>query len=124
LLGTFAGLALLLAAVGTYGVLSYMVTERRREIGIRMALGAARSGVIALVMRQGLMATAIGIVLGVAGAAAANRLMSTLLFGVRPTDLPTFAGVIVVITVVAAAASWLPAWRASKLDPNVVLKAD
>jgi predicted permease len=124
LLGTFAGLALLLAAVGTYGVLSYMVTERRREIGIRMALGAARSSVIALVMRQGLTAAAIGIVLGVAGAAAANRLISTLLFGVRPTDLVTFAGVIVTIAMVAAAASWLPAWRASRLDPNVVLRAD
>jgi predicted permease len=124
LLGTFAGLALLLAAVGTYGVLSYMVTERRREIGIRMALGAARSSVIALVMRQGLTAAAIGIVLGVAAAAVANRLMSTLLFGVRPTDLMTFAGVILTIAVVAAAASWLPAWRASRLDPNVVLRAD
>ena len=95
LLGAFAGLALLLAAVGTYGVLSYMVTERRREIGIRMALGAARRSVIGLVMKQGLQATVIGVVVGVAGAFGVNRLMATLLFGVRPTDPATFAAVIV-----------------------------
>ena len=122
LLGAFAGLALLLAAVGTYGVLSYMVTERRREIGIRMALGAARSSVIGLVMKQGLQATVIGVVVGLAGALAVNRLMATLLFGVRPTDPATFAAVIATITLVAAIACWLPAWRASRLDPNVVLR--
>jgi predicted permease len=124
LLAAFAGLALLLAAVGTYGVLSYMVTERRREIGIRMALGAARSSVIALVMRQGLQATVIGVVVGVAGSVGVNRLMVTLLFGVRPTEPRTFAAVILMITLVAAIACWLPAWRASRLDPNAVLRAD
>ena len=124
LLSAFAGLALLLAAVGTYGVLSYMVTERRREIGIRMALGAARPSVIGLVMKQGLQATVIGVVVGVAGAVGVNRLMATLLFGVRPTDPATFAAVISTITLVAAIACWLPAWRASRLDPNVVLRAD
>src|SRR5216110_4061308 len=82
LLGAFAGLALLLAAIGTYGVLSYMVTERRREIGIRVALGAARSHVLTQVMKQGLQATVIGVVVGVAGAFAANRMMASLLFGV------------------------------------------
>ena len=86
LLGGFAGLALLLAAIGTYGVLSYMVAERRREIGIRMALGADQGSVLAQVMKQGLMLTAVGIVVGLAGAFALNRLIASLLFGVQPTD--------------------------------------
>ncbi len=120
LLSAFAGLALLLGAVGTYGVLSYMVTERRREIGIRMALGAARSSVIALVMKEGLVATVIGIAVGVAGAFAVSRLIATFLFGVRPTDPSTFAAVILTMSVVATVACWLPAWRASRVDPNVV----
>jgi putative ABC transport system permease protein len=124
LLGAFAGLALLLAAVGTYGVLSYMVTERRREIGVRMALGASRSSVIRLVMKQGLQATVIGVIVGVAGAFAANRMIASLLFGVQPTDAATMAAVIATISTVAAVACWLPGWRASRLDPNVVLKAD
>jgi predicted permease len=124
LLGAFAALALLLAAVGTYGVLAYMVTERSREIGIRMALGAARSSVIALVMKQGLVTATTGVILGVAGALAANRLMTSLLFGVRPNDAITIAGVVATLMFVAAIACWLPAWRASRVDPNVVLRAD
>jgi predicted permease len=124
LLGTFAGLALLLAAVGTYGVLSYMAMERRREIGIRLALGAGRSGVLALVVKQGLQLTIIGVVAGLAGALGLNRLIASVLFGVQPTDPTTLAAVITTITLVAAGACWLPAWRASRLDPNVVLKAD
>jgi putative ABC transport system permease protein len=124
LLGAFAGLALLLAAVGTYGVLSYMVTERRREIGVRIALGASRSSVIGLVMKQGLHATVIGVIVGVAGAFATNRMIASLLFGVHPTDAATMAAVIATISTVAAVACWLPGWRASRLDPNVVLRAD
>jgi predicted permease len=124
LLGAFAGLALLLAAVGTYGVLSYMATERRREIGIRIALGAGRSSVLALVVKQGLQLTIIGVVVGLAGALGLNRLIASVLFGVQPTDPTTLAAVIMTITLVAAGACWLPAWRASRLDPNVVLKAD
>ncbi len=122
LLGAFAGLALLLAAIGTYGVLSYMVTERRREVGIRIALGAARSHVLTQILKQGLQVTALGVTIGLAGALALNRLIASLLFGVQPTDMMTIAFVIATITAVAVVASWLPAWRASRLDPNVVLR--
>jgi putative ABC transport system permease protein len=124
LLGGFAGLALLLAAIGTYGVLSYMVAERRREIGIRMALGAAQSSVLSQVMKQGLVLTGVGIVVGLAGAFGLNRLIAALLFGVQPTDPITIGAVVATITLVALVACWLPAWRASKLDPNIVLRQD
>jgi putative ABC transport system permease protein len=99
-----------------------MVTERRREIGIRVALGAARSHVLTQIMKQGLQVTAIGVTIGLAGALAVNRLIASLLFGVQPTDTVTIAFVIATITAVAVVASWLPAWRASRLDPNVVLR--
>ena len=89
-----------------------------------MALGASRSSVIGLVMRQGLQATAIGVIVGVGGAFAANRMIASLLFGVQPSDAGTMAGVIATISTVAAVACWLPGWRASRLDPNAVLKAD
>jgi len=121
LLGAFAALALLLAAVGTYGVLSCLVTERRREVGIRIALGARRTNVFALVMGQGLQLTTIGIALGVAGAFALNRLIASVLFGVRPTDVATLAVVIATITLVSTIACGLPAWRAARLDPNTML---
>jgi predicted permease len=124
LLGGFAGLALLLAAIGTYGVLSYMVAERRREIGIRMALGADQGSVLAQIMKQGLMLTTVGVVAGLAGAFALNRLIASLLFGVQPTDTTTMVGVVATITVVAAVACLLPAWRASRVDPIVVLRDD
>jgi ABC-type antimicrobial peptide transport system permease subunit len=124
LLGAIAGLALLLAAIGTYGVLSYMVAERRREIGIRMALGADQGRVLALVMKQGLLLTTVGIVAGLAGAFALNRLIASLLFGVQPTDPATIVAVVGTIALVAAAACWIPAWRASRVDPNVVLRED
>ncbi len=121
LLGAFAGLALLLAAIGTYGVLSYMVAERRREIGIRMALGADQGSVLAQVMKQGLVLTTVGVIVGLAGAFALNRLIASLLYGVQPTDPTTIVAVVATITLVAAVACWIPAWRASRLDPNVVL---
>jgi predicted permease len=124
LLAAFGGLALLLAAIGTYGLLSYMVGERRREIGIRVALGAARSGVLAMVMKQGLQLAGVGLVAGLAGAIALNQLISSLLFGVEPTDAETLSAVVLTIALVAAVACWLPAWRASRLDPNVVLRAE
>jgi putative ABC transport system permease protein len=124
LIGAFAGLALLLAAIGTYGVLSYMVAERRREIGIRLALGADHSRVMGQIMKQGLVLTAVGLVVGLGGALGLNRLIASLLFGVQPTDAMTMVGVIATITLVAAVACWVPAWRASRLDPNVVLRED
>jgi predicted permease len=118
----FAGLALLLAAIGTYGVLSYMVTQHRREIGIRMALGAERALVLRTVMGHGLKLTCIGLVAGLAAALVLTRLMETLLFEVRPNDPATLAGVAAIITAVAAAASLVPAFRATRVDPIVALK--
>jgi predicted permease len=124
LLAVFGALALLLAAIGTYGVLSFMVAERRREIGIRLALGAGRAGVLAQVMKQGLLLTGIGLASGLAGALGLNRLVASLLFGVEPTDPMTLAGVAVTIATVASLACWLPAWRASRLDPLAVLRPE
>ena len=122
LLGGFAGLALLLAVIGTYGVLSFMVAERRREIGIRVAIGASRGSIVALVTQQGLLIVSVGLGLGLAAALALNRLLATLLFGVEPTDPATLAAVVGTMALVAAVACGLPAWRASRLDPNVVLR--
>jgi putative ABC transport system permease protein len=122
LVGTFAALALLLAAVGTYGVLSYMVAARRREIGVRMALGADRFAVLAQVMKQGFVITFAGVVIGLGGALVLTRLMTALLFGVQPTDVSTMVTAIAAITIVSIAACWLPAWRASRTDPIVTLR--
>jgi predicted permease len=122
LLSAFAGLALLLAVLGVYGVLSFMVAERRREIGIRLAIGASRGGIVALVMKQGLAVASIGLVAGLAGALGLNRLFASLLFGVEPTDPGTLAAVTSTMAIVAALACGVPAWRASRLDPNVVLR--
>jgi ABC-type antimicrobial peptide transport system permease subunit len=124
LLGIFGGLALILAAVGTYGVLSYLVTERQREIGIRMALGADRGNVLSLVLRQGLSTTVVGLVLGVAGALGVTRLASSLLFEVRPTDPLTFGAVAGVITLVALVACAVPARRATRVDAMVALREE
>ena len=124
LLGIFAGLAILLAAIGSYGVLSYMVTERRREIGIRMALGADRASVLRMVLRQGLTLTIVGVVGGLAMAFAMNRVLSSLLFGVRPSDPTTMAAVIALIASVALVACYLPARLATRVDPMIVLRED
>jgi predicted permease len=124
LLTAFSALALLLAAIGTYGVLAYMVAERRREIGIRMALGAGRPRVLGDIVKEGLWLTVLGVVAGTGSAVLLNRLMASLLFGVGPADRATFATVIPAITLVAALACSLPAWRASRLDPNVVLRSE
>jgi predicted lysophospholipase L1 biosynthesis ABC-type transport system permease subunit len=124
LLGVFAGLALALAAVGTYGVLSYTVAEQRHEIGIRMAMGAQAGDVLAMVLRTGLVLAGGGLVLGVAGAVGATRLMRSLLFGVSALDATTFLVAPVVLILVAAAACLVPAHRATRVHPAVVLREE
>ncbi len=122
LLGVFAGLALMLAAVGTYGILWYSVSERRREIGIHMALGATRANVLGMVLGQGLRLTAVGLVIGLAASFGLTRVLQAQLFNVRPSDPATIASVAAFIALVAFAACYIPASRATRVDPMVVLR--
>ncbi|HUQ82469.1 MAG TPA: ABC transporter permease [Gemmatimonadaceae bacterium] len=124
LLVAFAGLALVLATVGLYGVIAYSVSQRTREMGIRLALGAGQPAVLRLVMSQGARLTIIGLVAGLAGAAALTRLMATMLYGVSPLDPATFVLVGVVLGLVAVGASYFPARRATRVDPVVALRAE
>jgi putative ABC transport system permease protein len=124
LLGLFAGIALLLASIGIYGVMSYSVAQRSHELGIRMALGAARSNVLQLVMRQGMSLVVIGLVLGILGALGVTRLLSTQLFGVEPTDPATFTLVAVGLALIALVATLVPALRATRVDPLVALRQE
>ena len=121
LVAFFAATALLLAGLGIYGTISYLVNEQTREIAIRLALGAQRGTILNMVLRQGLGMAAVGASAGLAGALIVSHLMAGLLFGVSPTDLPTFAGVTLVLAAVALAASCIPALRAMRLDPNATL---
>jgi predicted permease len=124
MLGVFAAFALLLAAVGLYGVMSYLVTQSTRDIGILVALGAGRDTILALVVRQGMQLALIGILAGLIGAAALTRVIASLLFGVSARDIATFLTVPALLAVVAFAATVIPAWRASSVDPMVALREE
>jgi len=124
LIATFATLALLLALVGVYGVTSYLVAQRTREIGVRLALGAEPGSVVGMVVRQGMGVAAIALALGVAAALALTRLMTGLLYGVSSTDLVTFAAVVALLATVTAVANWLPARRAARVDLSIALRGE
>ena len=122
LLGSFAALALVLAAVGIYGVMSYSVAQRTHEIGIRIALGARRADVLTMTVKQGLKLVALGLLIGLASAFLLTRVMASLLFGISATDPATFASICVGLLLVATLASYIPALRAAKVDPMIALR--
>ena len=124
LVGVFAGVALLLASVGLYGVLSYAVAQRTAEIGVRMALGAPRANVVRAIVRRALVLAILGLGLGIAGALGVSRFLASFLFGVSPTDVVTLAGVAAVILIVSVCASYIPARRAAAVDPVSVLRSE
>jgi putative ABC transport system permease protein len=124
LLGLFAVVAVTLAAIGIYGVLGFIVTRRTREIGIRVALGARRPQVVGLILRQTAVLTALGVIVGVFAAAGLSRYLEGLLFGVTPLDATTFAGVVAMFIIVAALASYVPARRATRIDPQIALRTE
>jgi ABC-type antimicrobial peptide transport system permease subunit len=124
LLGSFAALALLLASIGLYGVLSYVVLQRSRELGLRMALGATAGSVMRMVVARGLTLTAMGLAIGLALAWALTRTLENLLYGVAAGDPATFGSVVGLLALIALAACYIPARRASRLDPIAVLRAD
>ena len=124
LLGLFAGLAVVLAAVGIYGVVAYVVAQRTREIGVRMALGARRSEVVRLIMWQGLRPAVAGLVIGLAVAAAMTRVIRGLLYEVAPLDPATFAGATVLLLTVVALACLIPATRATRIPPSEALRGE
>jgi putative ABC transport system permease protein len=122
LLGIFAGIALLLTAIGLYGVIAYSVAQRTHEIGVRMALGASRGNVLSMVLNRGVQLTLIGIAIGVAGALALAQIISAMLYEIPPRDPATYFVVCVTLGAVALLASYLPALRAARVDPMVALR--
>jgi putative ABC transport system permease protein len=122
LLGAFAVLALILAAIGIYSVLSYSVRRRVQEIGIRLALGARISDVLRMIVIEGMRPTLLGVTIGIVGALALGQVMSSLIYGVKPTDPLTFLAVAMVLAIVALSATIIPAYRAAKVDPMVALR--
>jgi len=124
MLAAFAAFAMLLAAVGLYGVMSYLVTQNTHDIGVLMALGARPGDILGLVLRQGMELAVIGIAAGLAGAFALTRVMASLLFGVSTMDAATFGAVPILLAVVAFAATAIPAWRTTRVDPVVALREE
>jgi putative ABC transport system permease protein len=124
LLGVFSAIAVVLASIGIYGVMSYSVTQRTRELGIRMALGAARTRVLALVVGQGMTLAVIGVIIGLAGALGLTRLLSSQLFGIGATDPATYTIVSVLLAGIAFMATLVPAMRATRVDPVVALREE
>ena len=124
MLGGFAGFAMILAAIGIYGVMSFLVTQGTADIAIRMALGARRASILSLVFKQGMRLALLGIVVGLVGALGLTRMMSSLLFGVTPTDPFTFFSVLALLLCVALSACLFPAGRAMRIDPMVALRTE
>jgi putative ABC transport system permease protein len=124
LIGLFGGLAVTLAAIGIYGVMGYAVSQRRHELAVRMALGARASQIRQLVLKDGALLATVGVGIGIGGAFALTRLMNSLLFEVKPTDVQTFISVAAFLIFVALLASYIPACRASKVDPSAALRAE
>ena len=122
MLTIFAGLALLLAAIGIYGLMSYSVEQRTQELGIRMALGAGQNDMLQLVVRQGMLLAGIGLAIGLAASLGLSRIMAKLLFGVKTTDPVTYTAVTVILISVALLATYIPARRATQIDPMIALR--
>lgn len=122
LLAAFAALSLLLAAIGIYAVLAFFVTNHRPEIGVRVALGAQKRDILGLILKKGMALALVGVAIGIAGAVAITRLMASLLFGVQPVDVLTFAAVSLGVLAVALLACYIPARRATKVDPLIALR--
>jgi putative ABC transport system permease protein len=124
LISTFAALAIILTATGLYGVMSYSVAQRTQEIGVRLALGASTRSVLQLIIGQGMKLVWIGLTIGILLSFVFNHLISSLLFSIQPTDIPTLLTVTLLLTIVALIALWLPAHRVSRIDPIVALRGD